>query len=335
MLLTIVFKVILYFCSVETIITDKLSLASEYLKAGELVAVPTETVYGLAANGLNPSAVKKIFEAKSRPFNNPLILHFANQEQIDPFILDFPPILKQLTEVFWPGPLTVLLPKSNLVDDLITGGKTHVAIRIPSHPDFHALLQQLDFPLAAPSANLYGRVSPTNAEHVYNQLKGKIPLILDGGTCEKGIESTIIGMENEQVIVYRLGSISIEEIALHLGEVPQIKNEATENGIASGMVKYHYAPRTPLYFYDASSTKMDQNNGYIFFKECPNNTKIENAIVLSETSDLQEAARKLYSVLHEFDERGFQQIFIERFPEQGLGATLNDRLNRATEKFKT
>ena len=334
MLLTIVFKVILYFCSVETIITDKLSLASEYLKAGELVAVPTETVYGLAANGLNPSAVKKIFEAKSRPFNNPLILHFANQEQIDPFILEFPPILKQLTEVFWPGPLTVLLPKSNLVDDLITGGKTHVAIRIPSHPDFHALLQQLDFPLAAPSANLYGRVSPTNAEHVYNQLKGKIPLILDGGTCEKGIESTIIGMENEQVIVYRLGSISIEEIALHLGEVPQIKNEATENGIASGMVKYHYAPRTPLYFYDASSTKMDQNNGYIFFKECPNNTKIENAIVLSETSDLQEAARKLYSVLHEFDERGFQQIFIERFPEQGLGATLNDRLNRATEKFK-
>ena len=334
MLLTIVFKVILYFCSVETIITDKLSLASEYLKAGELVAVPTETVYGLAANGLNPSAVKKIFEAKSRPFNNPLILHFANQEQIDPFILEFPPILKQLTEVFWPGPLTVLLPKSNLVDDLITGGKTHVAIRIPSHPDFHALLQQLDFPLAAPSANLYGRVSPTNAEHVYNQLKGKIPLILDGGTCEKGIESTIIGMENEQVIVYRLGSISIEEIALHLGEVPQIKNEATENGIASGMVKYHYAPRTPLYFYDASSTKMDQNNGFIFFKECPNNTKIENAIVLSETSDLQEAARKLYSVLHEFDERGFQQIFIERFPEQGLGATLNDRLNRATEKFK-
>ena len=227
MLLTIVFKVILYFCSVETIITDKLSLASEYLKAGELVAVPTETVYGLAANGLNPSAVKKIFEAKSRPFNNPLILHFANQEQIDPFILNFPPILKQLTEVFWPGPLTVLLPKSNLVDDLITGGKTHVAIRIPSHPDFHALLQQLDFPLAAPSANLYGRVSPTNAEHVYNQLKGKIPLILDGGPCEKGIESTIIGMENEQVIVYRLGSISIEEIALHLGEVPRIKNEAT------------------------------------------------------------------------------------------------------------
>ena len=318
----------------ETIITKDCSLACEILKKGEVVAVPTETVYGLAANGLNLAAVKKIFEAKARPFNNPLILHFANQEQIDPFILDFPPILKQLTAVFWPGPLTVLLPKSNLVDDLITGGKAQVAIRIPSHPDFHALLQQLDFPLAAPSANLYGRVSPTNAEHVYKQLMGKIPLILDGGPCEKGIESTIIGMENEQVIVYRLGSISIEEIALHLGEVPQIKNEATENGIASGMVKYHYAPRTPLYFYDASSTKMDQNNGYIFFNEYPNNTKIENAIVLSETSDLHEAARKLYSALHEFDERGFHHIYIERFPEQGLGATLNDRLNRATEKFK-
>ena len=220
----------------ETIITQDISFACEILKTGEVVAVPTETVYGLAANGLNLAAVKKIFEAKARPFNNPLILHFANQEQIDPFILDFPPILKQLTAVFWPGPLTVLLPKSNLVDDLVTGGKAQVAIRIPSHPDFHALLQQVYFPLAAPSANLYGRVSPTNAEHVYNQLKGKIPLILDGGPCEKGIESTIIGMENEQVIVYRLGSISIEEIALHLGEVPQIKNEATENGIASGMV---------------------------------------------------------------------------------------------------
>ena len=318
----------------ETIITKDISFACEILKTGEVVAVPTETVYGLAANGLNPAAVKKIFEAKARPFNNPLILHFANQEQIYPFILDFPPILKQLTAVFWPGPLTVLLPKSNLVDDLITGGKAKVAIRIPSHPDFHALLQQIDFPLAAPSANLYGRVSPTNTEHVYNQLKGKIPLILDGGPCEKGIESTIIGMENEQVIVYRLGSISIEEIALHLGEVPQIKNEATEKGIASGMVKYHYAPSTPLYFYEKASTQIEQQNGYIFFKEYPNNTKIENAIILSESGDLQESARKLYSALHEFDERGFHHIYIERFPEQGLGATLNDRLNRATEKFK-
>lgn len=318
----------------ETIITKDCSLACEILKTGEVVAVPTETVYGLAANGLNTSAVKKIFEAKARPFNNPLILHFANEQQIEPYILDFPAKLKQLTAIFWPGPLTVLLPKSNLVDDLITGGKSQVAVRIPSHPDFLALLQQIDFPLAAPSANLYGRVSPTNAEHVYKQLKGKIPMILDGGPCEKGIESTIIGMENEQVCIYRLGSISIEEIALHLGEAPQIKNEATENGIASGMVKYHYAPSTPLYFYEKVSTQIEQQNGYIFFNEYPNNLKIENAIILSETGELLEAARKLYSVLHEFDERGFQQIFIEKFPEQGLGATLNDRLNRATEKFK-
>jgi len=319
---------------VETIITKDCSLACEILKKGEVVAVPTETVYGLAANGLNPAAVKKIFEAKARPFNNPLILHFANEQQIEPYILDFPAKLKQLTAIFWPGPLTVLLPKSNLVDELITGGKSHVAIRIPSHPDFLDLLQQVDFPLAAPSANLYGRVSPTNAEHVYKQLKGKIPMILDGGPCEKGIESTIIGMENEHVCIYRLGSISIEEIALHLGEIPQIKNEATENGIASGMVKYHYSPSTPLYFYEKASTQIEQQNGYIFFNEYPNNTKTENAIILSESGELLEAARKLYSVLHQFDERGFQQIFIEKFPEQGLGATLNDRLNRATEKFK-
>lgn len=317
----------------KTSISNEIKSASDLLKAGEIVAVPTETVYGLAANGLNPLAIQKIFEAKSRPKTNPLILHFANEKEISPYVLNFPAQLKLLSKVFWPGPLTILLPKSDLVIDSITGGQDRVAVRVPSHPLFQQLLQQVKFPLAAPSANLYGRVSPTNAEHVYNQLKGKIPLILDGGPCEKGIESTIIGMENKQVIVYRLGSISIEELALHLGEVPQIKNEATENGIASGMVKYHYAPRTPLYFYDASSTKMNQNNGYIFFKECPNTTKIENAIVLSETSDLREAARKLYSALHEFDERGFHHIYIERFPDQGLGATLNDRLNRATAKF--
>jgi len=330
--LTSVLKVILYFCSVETIITDSISLASECLKAGELVAVPTETVYGLAANGTDAVAIRKIFEAKERPLNNPLILHFANEEQILPFILDFPPILKELSKIFWPGPLTLLLPKSTRVDNTITGDRSQLAVRIPSHPILLELLRSLPFPLAAPSANLYGRISPTSAAHVYHQLKGRIPMILDGGPCEKGIESTIIGMDDEQVIVYRLGSISVEELSLHLDELPLIKNEASEHGITSGMVKHHYAPKTPLFFF-TDERDIDERNGYIFYKKNPFNCPIKDSIILSESGDINEAARKLYSVLNNFDEKGLDKIIIERFPNEGLGMTLNDRLNRATAKF--
>ena len=317
----------------ETIITDKLSIASECLKAGELVAVPTETVYGLAANGIDPIAIRKIFEAKERPLNNPLILHFANEEQILPFILDFPPILKELSKIFWPGPLTLLLPKSARVDYAITGDRSHLAVRIPSHPLLLELLRSLPFPLAAPSANLYGTISPTSAAHVYNQLNGRIPIILDGGPCEKGIESTIIGLENNRVHVYRLGGISMEELSLHLEELPLINNKATDHGITSGMVKHHYAPKTPLFFYKEGQRDLSEQSGYIFYKKNPLSDRFKHVILLSESGDLSEAARKLYSVLHHFDEKGLDKISIERFPNEGLGMTLNDRLNRATAKF--
>ena len=166
-----------------------------------------------------------------------------------PFIVDFPPILKELSKIFWHGPLTLLLPKSARVDYAITGDRSHLAVRIPSHPLLLELLRSLPFPLAAPSANLYGTISPTSAAHVYNQLNGRIPIILDGGPCEKGIESTIIGLENNRVHVYRLGGISMEELSLHLEELPLINNKATDHGITSGMVKHHYAPKTPLFFY--------------------------------------------------------------------------------------
>ena len=265
----------------ETIITDKLSIASECLKAGELVAVPTETVYGLAANGIDPIAIRKIFEAKERPLNNPLILHFANEEQILPFIVDFPPILKELSKIFWPGPLTLLLPKSARVDYAITGDRSHLAVRIPSHPLLLELLRSLPFPLAAPSANLYGTISPTSAAHVYNQLNGRIPIILDGGPCEKGIESTIIGLENNRVHVYRLGGISMEELSLHLEELPLINNKATDHGITSGMVKHNYAPKTPLFFYKEGQRDLSEQSGYIFYKNNPLSDRFKHAIVLS------------------------------------------------------
>lgn len=317
----------------KTSITNEIKSACDLLKAGEIVAVPTETVYGLAANGLNPLAIQKIFEAKSRPKTNPLILHFANENDISPYVLNFPEQLKALTKVFWPGPLTILLPKSDIVNDGITGGREQVAVRVPAHPLFQQLLQQVEFPLAAPSANLYGSLSPTSAAHVYKQLAGKIPLILDGGPCEKGIESTIVGLEDDQLIIYRLGSISVEELAFHLGKIPQIKNESTNQVIASGMVKHHYAPKTPLYFYNSTDTGDQSDAAYIYFKEIPENNNTSNSIVLSKSGNLNEAARNLYSTLHHFDERGFKKIFIENFPPHGLGASLNDRIERATAKF--
>jgi L-threonylcarbamoyladenylate synthase len=195
------------------------------------------------------------------------------------------------------------------------------------------LLRSLPFPLAAPSANLYGTISPTSAAHVYNQLNGRIPIILDGGPCEKGIESTIIGLENNRVHVYRLGGISMEELSLHLEELPLINNKATDHGITSGMVKHHYAPKTPLFFYKEGQRDLSEQSGYIFYKNNPLSDRFKHAIVLSESGDLSEAARKLYSVLHLFDEKGLDKISIERFPNEGLGMTLNDRLNRATAKF--
>jgi len=180
---------------VLTLIGTEFKKAIELLKNGELVAIPTETVYGLAANGTNERAIIKIYEAKGRPKTNPLILHFPNSEAILPYVLDFPEELKKLADVFWPGPLTLLLKKSELVPDIITAGQDRVAVRVPAHSVTLELLNNLSFPLAAPSANSYGKISPTKTEHVFNQLNGKIPYILEGGQCNKGLESTIVGME--------------------------------------------------------------------------------------------------------------------------------------------
>ena len=178
----------------KTIIGTAIQEAIHLLKSGELVAIPTETVYGLAANACNISAVNKIYLAKNRPNSNPLILHFASSEKIHPYVLDFPQELLNLANKFWPGPLTILLRKSELVPNEITANQELVAVRIPNHPLLNAILIELDFPLAAPSANLYGMVSPTKAEHVMQDLNSKIPYILDGGSCENGLESTIIGL---------------------------------------------------------------------------------------------------------------------------------------------
>jgi L-threonylcarbamoyladenylate synthase len=318
---------------VKTEIGIDLNYATKLLNSGELVVIPTETVYGLAANGTNELAIQKIFEAKERPKSNPLILHFSNFEAIPPYIQDFPAELKKLTETFWPGPLTLLLKKSELVPDIITAGQDRVAVRVPAHPVTLELLNQLSFPLAAPSANTYGKISPTKTEHVFNQLNGKIPYILEGGLCNKGLESTIVGMENEKLIIYRLGSISVEDIEKVIGFKPEVNINSENTPLTSGMVKHHYAPTTPLYFIDSlKEIDKSKSSGFIFFQN--DFIGVSNSIILSEEGNLDEAARNLYNAMHMMDSQGFKNIYIERFPESELGRTINDRLNRATAKFE-
>ena len=314
----------------KTIVTENIEIARALLIQGDVVAVPTETVYGLAGDGTNEIAIQKIFDAKQRPNANPLILHFSSQEATQNYITEFPEALSSLCAVFWPGPLTVLLPKSNLVSPLITAGHDRVAIRVPAHPVLQALLMDLPFPLAAPSANRYGSISPTTSQHVLHELDGKIECILEGGPCAYGLESTIIGAENGQVVVYRLGGITLEELTLHLGYIPPIKNKEVQT-VTSGMVKHHYAPETPLSFYHPESP-IDANAAYIFYKEVPEKFNSSTVVILSEQGDLKEAARKLYSTLHALDSQGYAQLFIEKFPDLELGNTINDRLDRATAK---
>ena len=317
----------------KTEIGTDLKKAIELLQSGELVSIPTETVYGLAANGINELAVQKIFEAKGRPKTNPLILHFPNSQAILPYVEDFPEELQKLANSFWPGPLTILLKKSELVSNAITAGHDRVAVRVPVHPLTIELLEQLPFPLAAPSANSYGKISPTKAEHVFNQLNGKIPYILDGGPCIKGLESTIIGMENNAMIIYRLGSISIEQIEHIIGYKPLVRLSTDEAPLTSGMVKHHYAPITPLFFIDSiNDIDKSDNSGFIFFQN--DFIGVSNKIILSETGNLDEAAQNLYNALHLMDAMDLNQIFIERFPACDLGRTINDRLVRATAKFE-
>lgn len=311
--------------------------AAELLNQGKLVAIPTETVYGLAANGLDDDAISKIFKVKKRPISNPLILHFKDLDSITPFVTHIPSEAKKIANAFWPGPLTLLLNKTAKIPNSLNSGKQKIAVRIPNHPDTLRLLNLLDYPLAAPSANLYGRVSPTKAAHVSKQLAGSIPYILDGGMSSKGIESTILGFENGKTILYRLGAITTEEIEECIGENVSIydHNLISDQPITSGMVKYHYAPQTPIYdIGDISKIETNLNFGYIGFNKTIDTVPNENQFLLSPESDLKIASKNLYHALHFMDEQKFDAIYICNFPQTGLGRSMNDRINKATAKYK-
>ncbi|WP_426431629.1 L-threonylcarbamoyladenylate synthase [Winogradskyella sp. HB-48] len=325
-----------------SIISTDISKAVKLLNNEELVAIPTETVYGLAGNIFSEKAVKAIFETKQRPFFNPLIVHIPNIEYLETIVEDIPEKAKLLAEAFWPGPITLVLKKKSIIPDLITGGKDTVAVRIPNHPTILELLNQLKFPLAAPSANPFNRISPTKAEHVENYFKDQIKMVLDGGPCKSGIESTIIGFENGEPVIYRLGSTSIEAIETVVGTI-EIKNSSAERSRsqkevapdAPGMLERHYAPKTKTILTsnlkEAVVANKDLRIGLLTYNDILNDDAIHFKIVLSESKNLEEAASKLYDALHQLDQQDLDLIIAERLPDYGLGKSINDRLIRATK----
>jgi len=307
--------------------------AKQILQQGGLVAIPTETVYGLAANGLDKNAVLKIFEAKNRPHFDPLIIHTNSIEKIKLWVDDFPEWAQRLANAFWPGPLTLLLPKKNIIPDLVTSGLPQVAVRIPNHKLTLQLLESLDFPLAAPSANPFGYVSPTTSAHVATQLQNKIDYILDGGTCDVGIESTIVGFENNCVTVYRLGGLAVEDIEHIVGKVNVQVNQSS-NPTAPGMLKSHYAPTKPLFIGDVADfikNNPSKKIGVIsFYKDY--GTEENHSKILSPTKDLKEAAHNLFAAIRDLDASKVEVIIAEKFPDNFLGRAINDRLQRASAK---
>lgn len=309
--------------------------AAELLQKGEVVAIPTETVYGLAANALNEKAVLKIFEVKQRPHYNPLIIHIGNKNQLELYTQNIPNIAYKLIDAFWPGPLTLLLPKKSIISDLVTAGFPDVAVRMPNHKVALELLSNLDFPLAAPSANPFGYISPTTSQHVQNQIGEKIEYILEGGACQKGVESTIVGFENNRVVLYRLGAITIEELENIAGKI-LLANKETNTPKTSGMLPYHYAPLTPFILCEnillEIGKHLGKKIGVISFSKIEKNENISEIVILSAENKLEEAAKNLYSALHLLDSKKLDVIIAQKFEEKGLGKTLNDRLVKASKR---
>jgi L-threonylcarbamoyladenylate synthase len=322
--------------TMQTEVGADIHKAVEFLIKGELVAVPTETVYGLAANALDEKAVLKIYHAKNRPKFNPLILHVPYFNSIKDFVKEIPDDCTKLATEFSPGPITYLLEKNDSVPDLVTAGSKRVALRVPNHPLLTQLLNKLDFPLAAPSANPSGYVSPVTAQHVLEGLNGKIPYILDGGECKVGLESTIVGFENGKTVIHRLGGITKEAIEKVLGKTVELSlSHSTPD--TPGQLKSHYATATPLYFGNAEdliSRFSDKKFVVISLNKQFSSLAPAFQFRLSSSGNMDQAARRLFKSLRKADAMNVDLIIADRLPEQGLGAAINDRLQRAQHENK-
>jgi len=306
----------------------------EILENSSVVGIPTETVYGLAGNALDRSAVINIYKIKNRPSFNPLIVHTNKIEKLASFVLSVPDKALILAKRFWPGPLTLILPKKKIIPDLVTSGLNSVAIRIPDHTLTLDLLGILDFPLVAPSANPFGYLSPTKPEHVNDQLGDKIQYILDGSECKIGIESTIIGFEDQNPVVYRLGGVSVEKIESLIGET-KVLSSSVSDPKAPGMLKSHYAPKKNLVIGNIEENLQkyaSKKVAILSFKDPIAEFPLCRQIILSTSGDLEEAAKNLFDALRKIDKMNVKVILTEQVPDVGLGKAINDRLLRASYK---
>ena len=325
--------------SQEPLISTDVNRAAELLRAGKLVAFATETVYGLGANALDEQAVARVFEVKNRPHFDPLIVHIADRVWLDRLVTSVPAAAQQLASEFWPGPMTLVLPKSEIVPDLVTAGLASVAVRMPSHPTARELLKTVDLPIAAPSANPFGQLSPTTAEHVAQALGSGADMILDGGPCEVGVESTVVGFDDGKPCILRQGGVPQEDIERVVGPVESKQNPASGPAESPGQLPQHYAPHTPLDVVSRAALEdgtalrtalTAKRIGLLLPAPDPVASQFDIAEVLTTDGNLRDAAAGFFAALRRLDAAGLDQLLAVPFPDEGLGRALNDRLTRAS-----
>ena len=323
-------------------------MSAELLRAGQLVAFPTETVYGLGANALNEKAVRSIFEAKGRPADNPLIVHICHQEQLNPLV-EMPPMAERLIDAFWPGPLTLLFPRKSCIPNIVTAGLSTVAVRMPSHPAAKAMLEACGLPVAAPSANRAGRPSPTTAHHVFEDMDGLIPLILDGGACEVGLESTVLDLCHGDPCILRPGGVTRNMLENVLGMPVQLAGsilrplQPGETALSPGMRYKHYAPKGAVVLVEGEENKVitklqslyheavqDGKKACVLcFTEHMDSLKECNPHDMGSVNDDREIAHRLFDMLRKLDEEGMEIAYSEVISPDGIGLAVMNRLGRA------
>ncbi|PZG22928.1 threonylcarbamoyl-AMP synthase [Micromonospora craterilacus] len=320
----------------------ELAEAASVLRTGGLVAFPTETVYGLGANALDAQAAARIFEAKARPSFDPLITHLADAADLEPLVGPVPPAVAALAARFWPGPLTLIVDRPAAIPPIVTSGLDTMAVRVPDNEHARRLIATAGVPVAAPSANRFGQLSPTRAEHVVRGLGAAVDVVLDGGPTRCGIESTIVDARGDRPVVLRLGALPVEELEKVVGPVT-VRPGSSGQPVAPGTLAAHYAPRTPLRLLAADSAARPvraepapsdgMRHGYLAFRDRPADgwAAVE---VLSATGDLTEAAARLFDALHRLDAAGVTEIVAEPVPETGVGRAVNDRLRRAAATWQ-
>ncbi len=320
-------------CKILQASAENIDLCVDLLRDEAVVGVPTETVYGLAGNALKDVSLRKIFEVKGRPMLDPLIVHFSSIEQAE-IHAEFNERARALAAQFWPGALTLVLPKKDTISDLVTAALPSVAVRVPGHPIFRSLLERLEFPLAAPSANPFGYVSPTLAEHVVATLGDRILAVLDGGACEHGVESTIVDLRDPDAPkLLRPGPLSTEQLGMQdvEKELKQSSNELAQ--AAPGMLTQHYSPNTPitLFGHDEQPSNVRKSEA-VLYNTKPAGKVAENTFWLSESGDLTEIAHNLFMLIQKLDVRDYTQLKVERAEHVDIGIAVNDRLSRAAAK---